>query len=150
MFDGKGTAWHHAVLRVRKKEDYVKRFQEAFGHDPTRDSAAMAIATYERTVLNGNSLHDRAEKAMRIRVAEEEGTDLTIKAKDYEKVLKEAFAKMDTTALAALKLDANGDAGKAGEVAEKIALGRTLFFGKARCSLCHVGENFSDGLFHNL
>ncbi|MEW5977527.1 MAG: cytochrome c peroxidase [Acidobacteriota bacterium] len=28
--------------------------------------------------------------------------------------------------------------------------GMDLFFGKAHCSLCHRGVNFSDGLFHNL
>jgi cytochrome c peroxidase len=28
--------------------------------------------------------------------------------------------------------------------------GRELFFGKANCSRCHVGENFSDSQFHNI
>lgn len=142
-------AWPATVKRVRAKDDYTKKFLQAFGHAPTRDAIAKAIATYERTVLNGNSIHDRADRAMRQRVAEEEGTDFTIKPKDYEKVLKEAFARKDTTALKALLLGPK-DEGKVKDVADKISLGRTLFFGKARCSLCHVGENFTDGLFHNL
>ncbi len=29
-------------------------------------------------------------------------------------------------------------------------LGHDLFFGKARCSQCHVGSNFTDSMFHNL
>ena len=29
-------------------------------------------------------------------------------------------------------------------------LGSDLFFFKARCSVCHMGSNFTDGLFHNL
>ncbi len=27
--------------------------------------------------------------------------------------------------------------------------GKTLFFGRASCSTCHSGPNFTDGLFHN-
>jgi len=147
MFDGKEHAWNRAVFRIRKKDDYTKRFHESFGTNPTREAIAQAIATYERTVLNGNSLHDRADRAMRSRVSEEEGTDFTIKAKDYDKVLKEAFAKKDTLALTTLGAK---DPAKTAELAEKINEGRALFFGKARCSLCHVGDNFTDNTFHNL
>jgi cytochrome c peroxidase len=152
MFSAKasGKAWHAAVQRVRKKGDYAKRFLEAYGCPPTQDAIAKAIATYERTVLNGNSIYDRADRAMRIRVAEEEGTKFVIEPQDFEKVLKEAFVKKDETALAALKLDPAKDAGKVGELARQLDLGRNLFFGKARCSLCHTGDNFSDGGFHNL
>jgi cytochrome c peroxidase len=35
-------------------------------------------------------------------------------------------------------------------VDEEVRDGHTLFFGKAACSPCHLGENFTDGLFHNL
>ena len=149
MFDKKGTAWHHAVERVRKKDDYTKRFQEAFGTNPTRDAIAMAIACYERTVLNGNSIHDRAERAMRLRVTEEEGSNYTIQAKDYDKVLSKALAGKDSTAIAALGLDMGKMVDWSG-LAAKLNQGRVLFFGKARCSLCHVGENFTDNQFHNL
>lgn len=143
-------AWRDAVLRVRKNADYAKKFVEAFGTEPTRDAIAMAIATYERTVLNGNSIHDRADVAMRQRVIEEEGSDYTLKPQDYLKVIKEAVAKKDTPALKALLIDPAKDAGKLDKVAEQISHGRALFFGKARCTLCHVGENFSDSQFHNL
>jgi cytochrome c peroxidase len=153
MFDGKGHAWDLAVGRVRKKADYLQRFKEAFGTEPTRDAIAMAIACYERTVLSANSVHDRAELAMRLRVAEEEGTDFTVQATDYEKVLKEAVAHADVTALTALNLDATRPAEMAGRLpalARNINNGRALFFGKARCSTCHAGELFTDNQFHNL
>lgn len=152
MFDGHGNAWHLAVQRVRRKDDYLRRFKEAFGTEPTRDTIVKAIACYERTVLSGNSLHDRADLAMRQRVAEEEGTDFTIQAKDYEKVLREALAQKDTTALAPLGLDPSrpDDQARIPEVARRLNHGRSLFFGKARCSSCHVGDNFTDNQFHNL
>jgi cytochrome c peroxidase len=40
-----------------------------------------------------------------------------------------------------------GDTKALSEPAQK---GMKLFFGKAHCSACHVGPNFSDGAFHNI
>lgn len=150
MFDGKGNAWHEGVRRIRNRADYVKLFQQEFGTLPTRDAIAKAIATYERTVLVGNSIHDRAEVAMRKRVEDEEGTKFEIQSKDYEAVLKDAFAKNDSHALTTLKLDTDKDHGRIAEVAGSIDRGRTLYFNKARCNLCHVGESFTDLGYHNL
>jgi cytochrome c peroxidase len=35
-------------------------------------------------------------------------------------------------------------------MSESALRGRALFFDKARCSTCHVGQDLSDELFHNL
>jgi len=150
MFDGKGNAWNKCIERIRKNPDYVKAFREVFGHEPTRDAVAKAIATYERTVLIGNSIHDRAEIAMRDRVEKAETGKFEFKPVDYEIVLKDAFTKKDKNALTALGLDIDKDAGKVSEVAAQIERGRALYFGKARCNGCHVGDNFTDNTFHNL
>ena len=117
---------------------------------PTRDAVAKAIATYERTVLVGNAIHDRAEAAMRKRVEDEEGNKFEIQPKDYETVLKQAFADKDKHALDALNLDLAKDQGKIPEAAKSIDRGRILYFGKARCNACHVGESFTDLAYHNL
>lgn len=48
--------------------------------------------------------------------------------------------------------DSPADRYAAGDTAaldERALRGRTLFFGRARCSTCHGGLNFPDGLFHN-
>jgi cytochrome c peroxidase len=150
MFAGKGEPWVEAVQRLRADEGYVKAFEQVFGHAPTRDAAAKAIAAYERTVLVGNSLFDRAEVAMRKRVAEEESGKFELKAEDFLEVLKAAFAAKDAPAISALGLDPAKDADKAADVAKRLANGRNVYFGKARCSNCHVGENFTDLAFHNL
>jgi cytochrome c peroxidase len=150
MFGGKADPWEEAILRLRQSPEYVKAFAQVFGHAPTRDSAAKAIATYERTVLSGNAVQDRAEAAMKKRVTEEESGKFELEAEDYAAVLQAAFAAKDAPALEALKLDPNADAGKAGDVAKKLLNGRTLFFGKARCANCHSGDTYSDGQFHNL
>src|SRR5690606_10373556 len=143
MFAGDGHAWNSAVLRIRKNADYVAQFRQVFGCDPTRDTVAKAIATYERTVLSGNSVHDRAELARTVRIVEEESDELDLTPKDYEKVLNEAFKNKDVNALEALGLDVNKDAGKAAEYAKRIDNGRKIFFGKARCNACHVGDNWT-------
>jgi cytochrome c peroxidase len=101
-------------------------------------------------VLSGNSVHDRAEQAMRARVDAEETGKYEFQAKDYATVLKAAAKANDTAALAALKLDPTKDADKFDAVAASLVNGRTLFFGKARCNSCHVGDNFTDNQFHNL
>jgi cytochrome c peroxidase len=146
MFDGKGNPWHSAVMRVRAKGDYKALFEQAFGAPPTRDSIAKAIASYERTVFSGNSITDRAELAMRIRI-DDDGGKPEVLAKDYLKVLKEALTAKDESALSAIGV--KNEAGVQG-AATSLANGRTLFFGKARCNSCHVGENYTDNQFHNL
>jgi len=149
MFAGKGDQWAAAIMRIRAKPDYVKAFQQVFGHLPTRDAAAKAIATYERTVLVGNSIYDRADVAMRKRITEDEGKPEQTAA-DYAQALNDAFASKDTSALAALRLDSEKDAPKAEATGKRLVNGRNIFFGKARCTNCHVGENFTDGAFHNI
>jgi cytochrome c peroxidase len=144
MFDGEGHAWRKVVQRVRLQPGYQQRFHEAFGTEPTRDAIAKAIACYERTVLSGNSIHDRADLARQRRG----GTAL--EAQDYDVVLREAAARKDLSALAALGIDPTTDKHKLNEWARRLDDGRSLFFGKAQCNLCHSGDNFTDNQFHNL
>lgn len=151
MFAGTpDDAWHAAVKRVRKSPAYAGLFEKEFGHPATRDAAAKAIATYERTVLVGNSIQDRAEVAARARAEEEESTKFDPTPKDYARVLKDAFAAKDGHALRAVGLDPAKDEGRVAEVAQGISNGRVLFFNKARCNNCHVGETYTDHAFHNL
>lgn len=150
MFDSKGKPWDEAIKRIRKSERYADQFEKEFGHKATRDSAAKAIATYERTVLVGNAITDRADVAARVRAEEEETNKFEPQAKDFEKVLKDVVAAKDTHVLQALKLDAAADAATIADAAKSINNGRVLFFNKARCNSCHVGETFTDHTFHNL
>ncbi len=150
MYDGDGHPWDKCIQRVRKSAAYAKRFENVFGHAPTRDAVAKAVASYERTVLIGNSINDRADIAMKKRVLDEDGTKFVVEAKDYETVLKEAITKKDANALAALNIDPAKDAGRVKELAGRINNGRVLFLNKARCNGCHVGDNFTDHGFHNL
>lgn len=40
--------------------------------------------------------------------------------------------------------------GEEGAVSAEVEAGYELFFDKARCNQCHLGDNFTDSLFHNL
>jgi cytochrome c peroxidase len=143
-------AWLKAVERVRKNADYVRRFREVFGTEPTRDGIAKAVAAFERTVLVGNSLHDRAELLMRRRVMEEGKSTFKLAAEDYAAAIQDAQVRKDDRALRAIGLNVDADPAKVKATAESLLNGHTLFFGKARCNSCHGGDNFTDNLFHNL
>jgi len=98
-----GNPNHELVVeRVKKIPGYQPLFQKAFGKGPNIDNVAKAIASFERTVLGGNSKFDK-----------------------YQNGNKSALNESETR-------------------------GFELFFGKANCTKCHVGSNFSDSQFHNL
>lgn len=92
-----------AVSNIAAVKGYAPLFEAAYG-DPevTIDRIVKAIASFERTVLSGNSAWDR-------------------------------HVEGDETALS-----------------ESAKRGLALFEGKAKCTLCHVGFNLTDGIFHNL
>ncbi|MFQ5673481.1 MAG: cytochrome-c peroxidase [Nitrospinales bacterium] len=91
-----------AVARLNTIEGYKKLFKEVFGTGITIENVGKAIASFQRTLISGNSPFDR-----------------------YDRELEET-------------------------ISEAAKRGRKLFFGKARCNLCHFGSNFSDEKFHNL
>ncbi len=91
------------VKKVSSIAAYLPYFQKAFhGEGITKENVGKAIASFERTVLSGNSRYDR-------------------------------YSAGDTAALNASEIR-----------------GKDLFFGKANCTRCHAGPNFSDSMFHNL
>lgn len=90
------------VKRLKGITGYRERFQEVFGREINTKDIAMALASYERTILSGDAPYDRYQAG-------------------------------DKTALS-----------------ESAARGLKLFFGKAHCSACHPGPNFTDNAFHNI
>jgi len=91
------------VKKLKGIEGYRRLFKDAFGGDITTEAVGKAIASFQRTILSGNSPADR--------------------------------------------FDVGGDQQALAEDAQR---GLTLFRGKARCTRCHSGFNFSDEKFHNL
>jgi len=92
------------VARINEIKGYKKLFNKAFGTNTiTIQHVGKAIASFQRTLISGNSPFDRF---------------------DYD--------------------------GEEKAISEAAKRGKKLFFGKARCNLCHFGTNFSDEKFHNI
>ena len=91
------------VAKMKKIPGYRKLFQEVFGGEITIQDVGRAVASFQRTVLSGNSAVD--------------------------------------------KFDIGGDASALNDSGKR---GLELFRGKARCTRCHSGFNFTDEKFHNL
>ena len=92
-----------AVKRLKKVDSYQQWFTKVFGSQGiTGENITKAIATFERTVVSGQSPFD-------------------------------LWVEGDQSAISA-----------------QAKRGFTLFNGKARCSLCHSGWNFTDNRFHDV
>lgn len=91
------------VAKMRKIGGYRKLFHEVFGREIVIEDVGRAIASFQRTILSGNSPVDQFDQGG------------------------------ETTALS-----------------ESAQRGLELFRGKARCTRCHSGFNFTDEKFHNL
>lgn len=91
------------VAKMRKIPGYRKLFKDVFGRDIEIGDVGRAIASFQRTVLSGNSAVD--------------------------------------------KFDIGGDEKALSDSAKR---GLELFRGKARCTRCHSGFNFTDEKFHNI
>jgi cytochrome c peroxidase len=125
--------WAGVIGRLRADSFYEDRFRGVFGCPPTQDGLGRALATYLRTLLAGDSVHDRALQVQ----ARRRGARL--EAADYR-------AALDAKALKGL-----GRAGKKPEdVAAELLRGHELFHGKAGCVRCHGGSQCTDQRFHNL
>ena len=62
----------------------------------------------------------------------------------------EAIAAYEATRLSGNSAYDRYDTGKVNALTAQQELGRALFFGKAACNGCHLGQNFTDSRFHNL
>jgi cytochrome c peroxidase len=143
--------WGGVVRRLREDVGYQRQFLAAFGCLPSQDAVGRALATYLRTLLCGDSLHDRALAARAARKGDQ------LAEADYEKAL-------DDAALKALGRDGKPKA----EVAAELLHGYEVFHnlkkvkvlvgegegqgrpGTANCVLCHPPPLYTDNGFHNL
>lgn len=142
--------WSGVIARLRKQPSYHEQFNRVFGTPAgekdgaekaniTQDTVGRALASYLRTLLAGDSLHDRAVQQQN----RQHGS--TLQAAHYEAVL-------DDAALAELGRDKTKKTATAAELLH----GYRLFHGQEKtrplmnCSHCHRGPTFTDNEFHNL
>jgi cytochrome c peroxidase len=127
-----------AVNSLKGIEGYRLEFDKIFpGKGITIDTVAQAIATFERAIVTGSSPADYYEPLMNFQKSF--GDDL----KDLE-----AFKKEDADSYNQYwKLKRVSDANP---ISRSAIRGRELFFGKANCTACHAGANFTDEKYHNI
>jgi cytochrome c peroxidase len=109
----------------------------------------QALGPIQNPIEMSMTLGDVVERLNRIDGYREQfqeifGTDVT------EDGVARAIAAYERTVLSG---NAPYDRFKAGDEAaltEEARRGSELFFGKAHCSACHVGSNFTDNAFHNI
>ena len=142
--------WSGVIRRLRNMPPYHMQFNKVFGTPPrevdgkeqaniTQDTVGRALAAYLRTILAGDSIHDRAQ-----RVQAQKHSPI-LKAEHYEAVLDDAALK-----------ELSREKVKKADVAAELIRGYLLFTNRdetrplIHCSRCHSGENFTDNGFHNL
>lgn len=116
---------------------YRMQFEKVFGGEVTIERVGEAIATFERTIVTGPAPYDYYEP---LRTIEEAFGDFL---DDLEALQEDDPDLYDNY----VSLQAESEAHPMSESAKR---GRELFFGKADCTACHAGGNFTDELYHNL
>lgn len=123
------------------------RFQFWDGRAPTLEH--QALGPIQNPIEMAMSLGDVVARLNKIEGYRRQfqavfGTDVT------EEGIAKAIAAYERTVVSG---DAPYDRFVAGDktaLSESAARGRDLFFGKASCSACHAGPNFTDHAFHNI
>ncbi|MCC7013307.1 MAG: cytochrome-c peroxidase [Planctomycetes bacterium] len=124
-----GFTTEGAAQRLNSIPGYRVQFERVFGGAASPEFIGKAIAAFERGIVSGANKNDYYEAALPYFDREIEADDEPEFKAKVEKAL---------------------DGEKAHRMSEAAERGRALYFGKASCSLCHVGEDLTDELFHNL
>ncbi|MCM2373280.1 cytochrome-c peroxidase [Aporhodopirellula aestuarii] len=112
---------------------YQYEFERVFEDGLTIDNVGRALATFERAVVTGPAPYDYYAPLATFEKAFADDLEYL----DEEPELAEQYAK--------LKADAAKN-----PMSESAIRGMELTFGKANCTACHAGANFTDEQFHNI
>lgn len=133
-----GFTHDECVGDLKKIPGYVLQFNKIFpGEGINIKTVGKAIAAFERVIVTGPSPADYYEPLV-----------------SFQKTFKAELADLES-----FKADSPDEyeqyqamkkASDAHPISDSAKRGRDLFFGKANCTACHVGANFSDEKYHNL
>jgi cytochrome c peroxidase len=131
--------WHGVIGRLRENTSISDQFRHVFGTPPTQDAVGRALATFLRTILAGNSVHDRAL------AAQARKRSPTLEAEHYEAALGTGDVPPELHRPGADRA----------AVAKELLRGYRLFANldparRGNCVACHAGRSFTDGGFYNI
>ncbi|MDA8744081.1 c-type cytochrome [Rubripirellula amarantea] len=128
-----GNTHESSVKTISQIPGYVKQFEKIFEDGLSIDNVGKAMATFERAIVTGPMPYDAYNQL----VAFEKAFADDLEYLDEEPELEEKYN--------ALKEDTEEY-----PMSESAVRGMTLFSGKANCTACHAGANFTDEQYHNL
>ena len=133
-----GNTHEACVATLKKIPGYAKQFEAIFDDGVTIDNVARAIASFERVLVTSPAPWDYYQQLARFEKAYADDLE------DLEE-LKTEDEELYNQYLALKK------ASEAHPLSDSARRGGELFFsGKAGCTACHVGANFTDEKYHNL
>lgn len=128
-----GNTHAASVKTLKSIPGYRMQFEKIFEDGVTIDNVGKAIATFERVIVTGPTPYDAYDAKVKFE---------TTFADDLEYLDEEPELKK--------RYDALIEATEAFPMSESAQRGMKLFAGKANCTACHAGANFSDEQYHNL
>ena len=112
---------------------YKMQFAKIFDDGVTIDNVAKAIATFERAIVTAPAPYDYYAPL-----------------KQFEDVFAADLEYLDEEPELAKQYEALKKAAAEHPMSESAKRGMELTFGKANCTACHAGANFTDEQFHNI
>ncbi len=128
-----GNSHENCVADIAAIPGYKLQFDSIFPDGVTIDNVGKAIAAFERALVTGPTPYDYQN-------------DLDT----FEKVFADDLEFLDEEPDLKEQYDGLKAAVAANPMSESAKRGMRLFFGKANCTACHAGANFSDEQYHNL
>ncbi len=116
---------------------YKRQFEVIFSDGVTIENVGKAIASFERAIVTGPAPYDYYDQLLKFRqVYAEDLEDLDELREEDPELVAEYEALVKAT--------------EKNPMTESAQNGMKLFFGKANCTACHAGANFTDEQYHNL
>ncbi len=128
-----GNSHAASVATLAAIPGYKMQFDKIFADGVTIDNVGKAIATFERVLVTGPMPYDAYDAKVK-----------------FEKVFADDLEYLDEEPELKARYQALTDATKTHPMSESAQRGMVLFAGKANCTACHAGANFTDEQYHNL
>lgn len=128
-----GNTHEACCLTLGQIPGYKMQFEQIFDDGVTIENVGKAIATFERAIVTGPAPYDYYAPLKQF----EEVFAADLEYLDEEPALAKQYAELKKQAAEH-------------PMSESAKRGMELTFGKANCTACHAGANFTDEQYHNL
>ncbi len=128
-----GNTHEASIKTIAAIPGYKMQFEKIFDDGVTIDNVGKAIATFERVLVTGTAPYDAYNGVA-----------------NFEKVFADDLEFLDEEPELKKRYEALKAETQNYPMSESAQRGMVLFAGKANCTACHAGANFTDEQYHNL